>query len=352
MKPRATVIIDRKKIGYGHPCFIIAEAGVNHNGRLALALRLVDAAVRAGADAVKFQSFQAGALAGVGAPTAVYQRQGGQRESQRDMLRRLELSVPMHHAILAHCRARKILFLSSPFDEASADFLESLPVPAFKIPSGELTNIPFLRHVARKGKPILLSTGMANLIEVKEAVKAVRGTGNNRLILLHCTSLYPTPTRYANLRALHTLAREFQVPVGFSDHTEGILVGIAAVARGACILEKHLTLDRALPGPDHRASLAPDVFAHLVKSIRELEPALGHGRKEPAFGERAMARVIRKSWVAAKELIPGLTLKKKDLRLSRPGTGLAPSEWKSLVGKRVRHRVSEGSLMKTEMVFP
>ncbi len=347
---KSVIRIGKHSVGGPSACFIIAEAGVNHNGRLEKALRLVDAAARAGADAVKFQTFQTSRLVADMAPKAAYQRLGGRRETQREMLRRLELTAPMHHSLLAHCRARQLLFLSSPFDEASADFLESLPVPAFKIPSGELTNIPFLKHVARKGKPLILSTGRATLTEVRAAVKVVRQTGNTRLVLLHCTSLYPTPSHCANLRAIQTLEKEFHVPVGYSDHTEGTAVGVAAVALGAQIIEKHLTLDRTLPGPDHQSSLEPAEFAHLVDSIRNVESALGHGRKEPAPGERAMARVARKSWVATRDLAVGTVLGPHDVRLSRPGTGLAASEWKVLAGRRICRRVSAGSLMEREMV--
>lgn len=273
-------------MGSGRPCFIIAEAGVNHNGSLDLALKLVDAAVAAGADAVKFQTFRADRLVTLHAPKAAYQSETtGGAESQFEMLRKLELDERGHRALVDHCASRGIAFLSTPFDEESADILETLGVPAYKLPSGELTNLPFLRHVAQKKRPMIMSTGMATMEEVGKAVEAVRIAECTDLILLHCVSAYPADPADVNLRAMATLAESFGVPVGYSDHTLGIEVALAAVAMGACILEKHFTLDRSLPGPDHRISAEPAELATLVASARKVEAALGNGVKRPSLSE-------------------------------------------------------------------
>ena len=258
-------------IGEGHSCFVIAEAGVNHNGELELAHRLVDAAADAGADAVKFQTFKAEWLAAAGAPLAAYQHAGFDGGDQRELLGRLELSFEAHVELQRHAVARGILFLSSPFDEPSADLLERLGVPAFKVPSGELTNLPFLALLARMGRPLLISTGMASMVEVADAVDAVADAGDPPVALFHCVSSYPAVPADANLRAIPTLRRAFDVPVGWSDHTSGIEIPLAAVAIGADLVEKHLTLNRSLPGPDHAASLEPGEMTALVRWIRTVE---------------------------------------------------------------------------------
>ena len=287
-----------RAIGAGHQCFVIAEAGVNHNGDVKLARALVDAAIAAGADAVKFQTFRAEQLVTADAPKADYQQHTtGSDESQLAMLKRLELDEHSHRELLAYCGAKRILFLSTPFDETSADFLESLDVAAFKLPSGEVTNLPFLRHVARKHKPIILSTGMATLSEVSHAVDAIWQEGNRSLVLLHCVSNYPADPADSNLRAMATLGDAFGVPAGFSDHTMGDAMALAAVALGARVIEKHLTLDRALPGPDHQASMEPDAFRQMVERIHDVESGLGTGRKQPVAREAAVARVARKVWL-------------------------------------------------------
>jgi N,N'-diacetyllegionaminate synthase len=331
---RPAVLIHDRPVGEGHPCFVIAEAGVNHGGDLDRARRLVDAAARAGADAVKFQTFQAGRLVVAAAPKAAYQeRVPG---TALEMLRALELDEPAHRTLQAHCRDRGILFLSSPFEEASADLLERLGLPAFKLPSGELTNLPFLDHVARKGRPVLLSTGMATLGEVERALAALAPLGPGRVVLLHCVSSYPARPEDANLRAMATLARNFQVPVGYSDHTPGLEVALAAVALGAAVLEKHLTLDRTLPGPDQAASLEPGEFQALVAGVRTVESALGHGRKEPAPSELELVRVARKSVFAARDLARGTVLEPGHLVIKRPGTGLPPECLPALLGRTLR----------------
>lgn len=343
--------ISDRLIGSGHPCFVIGEAGVNHNGSLETALRLVDVAVCAGVDAVKFQTFTASRVVVRDAPKARYQEETtGSHESQREMLERLELSEEAHRRIQSYCRSRGVVFLSTPFDEESADFLESLDVPAFKIPSGELTNLPLLQHVARKRKPLIVSTGMATLPEVEAAVSAVRRTGNDRIALLHCVSAYPAAAADANLNAMRTMAQAFGVPIGFSDHTAGIDVALAAVALGACVIEKHFTLDRTLPGPDHRASLEPDALCALVKGVRTVEAALGHGRKEPVAAEADVAAVSRKSIVAACAIPAGTRLTRDLLVMKNPGTGWPPSMLGDVLGRVSARDIPADSLLTEEML--
>jgi N-acetylneuraminate synthase len=345
-----SIVIDGREVGANRPCFFIAEAGVNHNGSLELAHQLVETAARAGADAVKFQTFKAERLATPEAAKAAYQRrETDPEESQYEMLRRLELSPAAHRELAEHCRRERIMFLSTPFDEESADLLNDLGVPAFKVPSGELTNLPFLSYVARFGKPLIVSTGMAGLGEVEAAVRAVRATGNEEIILLHCVSNYPADPVDVNLRAIETMTRAFGVPAGYSDHTEGTEVSLAAVALGACVVEKHFTLDRTLPGPDHRASLEPLELTALVRGIRVIESALGDGRKEPAAAEAETAAVARRSLVAARSLAAGTTLAEEMIAMKRPGTGLPPSMRSYLIGRVLRAPVREGELLSLQM---
>lgn len=344
------VRIGDKLIGSHEPVFVIAEAGVNHNGDLTMARSLIDVAVDAGADAVKFQTFHADRIATAEAPKAGYQLQTtGEAESQFEMLRRLELSADAHRELRSFCDKRGIIFLSTPFDELAADFLDELSVPAFKISSGDLTNSPLLEHVARKGKPVILSTGMATLEEVIEAVTVLRAAGCEDPILLHCVSNYPANPADVNLRAMQTMQASFDVPVGFSDHTEGIEVALAAVALGASVIEKHFTLDRGLPGPDHRASLEPPELSKLIQGIRKVEEALGDGRKVPAASELDTAKVARRSLVAARDIPAGTTIDHKMIVLKRPGTGLSPSMLGTLLGRRARGNIASGSLLSLEM---
>jgi len=338
-RERATsqVVINQRHIGPGQPCFIIAEAGVNHNGEIEVAMRLVDAAVAAGADAVKFQTFKADRLA---IPTAL----------QYTMLRQLELSREAHMQLLDHCRRQGIVFLSSPFDEVSADLLETLGVEALKIPSGELTNLPLLRHVARKGKPMIVSTGMADVEEVACAIQAIEHAGHPPVVLLHCVSAYPAPPGEVNLRAMRTLADRFAVPVGYSDHTHGIEVALAAVALGACVIEKHLTLDRRMSGPDHAASVEPDELHRLVDGIRIVEAALGHGRKEPTVSEAPTAVVARKSLVAAKDIAAGTRLTEDLVTVKRPGIGLPPTMREHIIGKVATRDIPAQTVLSLEMM--
>ena len=347
----APIAVGGRIVGPGAPCFIIAEAGVNHGGSVESACLLVDAASHAGADAVKFQTFTAEALVTLDAPKAAYQRQAtGAGESQLEMLRALELPRKAYAAIVDRCRNRGILFLSTPFDEQSADFLGTLGVPAFKIASGEITNLPFLAHVARKLKPIILSTGMACLSEVESAVETIEREGNRHVILLQCVSNYPAAPADVNLRAMRTMAEACRLPVGYSDHTLGNQVALAAVALGACVIEKHVTLSRDLPGPDHQASMEPDELAGFIRGIRMVEAALGDGRKEPAASEAATAAVARRSLVAASDISAGTVLTEAVIAVRRPGTGLPPAMGPSLVGRIARVPIPRGAVITIEML--
>ena len=345
------VSIGGQTIGPGQPCFVIAEAGVNHNGSLDLARQLVDAALEAGASAVKFQTFKAEALVSPLAPKAEYQLQTTDAaESQFDMIRRLELSPDMHRQLMAYCQERGILFMSSPFDESSADLLDNLGVAVYKIPSGEITNLPFLDHVARKGQPMIVSTGMAYLGEVETAVRTIAAAGNRDVILLHCVSNYPADPGDINLSAMGTMARAFDTPVGYSDHTPGIEVALAAVALGASVVEKHLTLDRNLSGPDHRASIEPNEFKAMVQGVRSVEAAIGHGRKEPAASESNTADVARKSLVAGVDIPADTVLTEDMITVMRPGTGFPPAMRSQVAGRRVRVAIPLGTLITPDML--
>lgn len=347
----ATLSIGSRLMGANQPCFIIAEAGVNHNGDIELARRLIDAAVVAGVDAVKFQTFKAEQLVTADAPKAAYQqRTTDQNESQFDMLKQLELGFDSFRELYAYCQSKNMLFLSTPFDEDSADFLETLGMAAFKTPSGEITNLPYLTHIARKGRPMIVSTGMAYLGEVETAVQTIRAAGNPDLALLHCVSSYPANPADVNLRAMSTLSSAFGVPIGFSDHTLGLEIPLAAVALGASIIEKHFTLDHTLPGPDQAASLEPDQLTALVQGIRNVEAALGHGRKEPAVSEANTAAAARRSLVAARTLPAGTVLTEEDLAIKRPGTGLPPALRRHLVGRSTRVTIPHGTVLSLEML--
>lgn len=340
------------------PCLIIAEAGVNHNGSLSLAHQLVDAAADAGADIVKFQTFRAERLASSEAPKAAYQeRATGSAESQLEMLRGLELSESAHSELLRHCADRGIGFLSSPFDLESLDFLASLGVDRIKLGSGELTNAPMLLAVARTMLPLILSTGMSTLAEIEAALgvlafgylsadeppslKAFRAAWANpatrkllseRVTLLHCTTEYPAPRDQVNLRAMKTIEAAFGLPCGYSDHTEGIAVSLAAVALGARVIEKHFTLDRSMPGPDHKASLEPAELRALVDGVREIECAMGDGIKVPMPVEMPNMAVARKSLVASVPIARGAKISAADLAVKRPGTGPSPFDYWDVVG--------------------
>ena len=320
--------------------YIIAEAGVNHNGSLEIARRLVDAAKDCGAEAVKFQTFKAERLVTRNAEKAEYQkRTGSVGDSQFEMLKKLELGGDDFRVLLGHCNQIGIDFLSSPFDEESADLLDSLGMVAFKIPSGEITNHPFLKHVALKRKPVILSTGMSSLGEVEEAVDIFNLNGTPRLTLLHCITEYPAPYGEINLNAIGTLREAFKLDVGYSDHTPGIEIPLAAVALGATVIEKHFTLDNTMEGPDHRASLNPDDFRRMVLSIRNVEQAMGDGIKRPAPCEVKNKAIARKSVVAAITIKNGEIISLDKLSIKRPGYGVQPKDIEKIVGQRVNRTI-------------
>lgn len=330
-------------------CFIIAEAGVNHNGSLDLAKELVLKARQAGADAVKFQTFQASHLVTADAPQAEYQAANtGKTESQYDMLKRLELPLQAFAELNRFCQETGILFMSTAFDEESADFLHELGMPIFKIPSGELTNLPLLRHIARFGKPLIVSTGMGTLDEVAEAVETIRACGNDDITVLHCVSNYPAPPESVNLRAMAAMQAALGVPIGYSDHTMGIEASVTAVAAGARVIEKHFTLDCAMPGPDHKASLEPDDLAEMVRAIRRVEVLLGTGLKQPSEAELAVAKIVRRSVVAGRSIPAGTLISAEMLVLRRPGTGIPPARLPEVPGRIARVDIAEGSLIRWE----
>jgi N-acetylneuraminate synthase len=343
--------IAEKYVGAGHPCFIIAEAGVNHNGDLELARQLVDVAVASGSDAVKFQTYTTEKVMSRLAPKAEYQLQTTEvKESQFEMSKGLELPLEAFQDLKAYCDRLGILFLSSPFDEDSIDLLASLGVAAFKVPSGEITNLPYLTRMAKYGRPMIVSTGMAYLSEVETAVQTIEKAGNRQYALLHCVSNYPADPANINLRAMHTLSRAFDMPSGYSDHTPGIEIPLAAVAMGACVVEKHFTTDRNLPGPDQLASLEPTELTAMVQGIRTVESAIGNGRKDPAASEANTAAVARKSLVAARNIPANTKLTEELIAIKRPGTGLAPVQRDNLLGRTTIVDISEDSLLTWEML--
>ena len=328
---------------------IIAEAGVNHNGNLELAKKLIDAAAEAGADLVKFQTFNADRLATSTARKAAYQIQAtDSSESQHEMLRRLELTPGMHEAIIAHCAKRKIGFFSTAFDIESTDLLASYGQKQFKISSGEITNLPYLRHIGRLGRPVILSTGMATMDEIGSAIQILEnsGTPKTAITVLHCTTVYPTPMPEVNLRAMISIRDKLEVKVGFSDHTLGIEVAIAAVAMGATVIEKHFTLDRQMPGPDHKASLEPSELKSMVTAIRNIEVALGDGVKRPTPSETKNIAVVRKSIIASKSIQLGEVFTTKNLTTKRPGTGISPMRFDEVLGKKARRNFAEDDLIE------
>jgi N,N'-diacetyllegionaminate synthase len=349
--PSSFIQIGGKPIGSNYPAFIIAEAGVNHDGNLDTALALIDAAADAGADAVKFQTFVANSLASEFSPKAAYQIDAtGEEENQLEMLHRLELDEAAHQILISHCRSRNIIFLSSPFDPQCADLLARLKVPAIKLPSGEINNPFLLKHVGKMGKPIILSTGMANLDEVERALGWLNEVETNEIILLHCVSNYPANPADCNLLAMATMAAAFDVLVGYSDHTLGTEIPLAAVVLGACLIEKHLTLDCSRSGPDHAASMEPGPFSDMIKGIRKVESAFGHGRKEPATSEAAIAAVARRSIFAAERIPAGSVISAEMLTVRRPGTGLEPAMADKIIGRRAIKEIENGSILSESML--
>lgn len=349
-----TIKIANKIIFEKSPVFIIAEAGVNHNGRLDLALKLIDAAKEAGADAIKFQTFTAKNLATKDTGIADYAVKNlGKKESMVEMVKKLELDQADFSKLKDYCDAKGIIFLSTPHTFDAIDFLDSL-MPAYKISSGDLTNLPFIAKIAVKNKPIILSTGMATLAEVAEAVDVIKKMGNEQIILLHCTTSYPCEPQDVNLRAMQTLQTEFNLPRGYSDHTLGIDAAKLAVKLGAVIIEKHFTLDVNLPGPDHKASLEPRQLKEMVKAIRNKDDnisidkglLLGKATKQPTAKEIEIAKIARKSLVASKDIEQGTVITKDMLTIKRPGTGLAPKMYKAILGRQAKCDIKFDSLIK------
>lgn len=341
--------IGHKYIGDKHPCFIIAEAGVNHNGDVGLAKKLVDAAKEAGADAVKFQTFKAEDVVTKEAAMAEYQERNiGKIGTQLEMIKKFELKYADFAELKNYCDKKRIIFLSTPHSEGAADFLEPL-VLAYKIGSGDLTNLPFLKKIALKKKPIILSTGMATLKEVREAIDAIAKT-NKKIVILHCTTEYPCPLKAVNLRAMLTIKKEFNLPVGYSDHTDNIFVPVMAVAMGARVLEKHITLDKNMPGPDHKASFNPDEFKKMTDEIRVAEEILGDGIKKITESEKNIKKFIRKSIVARKDIFKGTTIKEDMLIIKRPGMGIEPKYFYKIIGKKAKKNIKKDQLLNRRMI--
>lgn len=338
--------IGDKLIGDGEPTFITAEIGVNHNGDVRLAKKLVDAAKDAEVDAVKFQTFKAERVVTRSAEKAEYQKEiTGSMEYQYSMLKKLELTKKDFKELFDYTGKKDVIFLSSSFDKESVDLLDKLGILAFKVASGEITNFPLLEYIAKKGKPIILSTGMSTLGEIEEALEVFRKKGNNQIILLHCVTSYPAKIKDANLRVIETLRHRFMLPVGFSDHTLGDTIPIAAATLGAVLIEKHFTLDRTLPGPDHRASLEPDELKGMVRAIREVEKALGDGVKKPTEDEKRIKKVVRRSIVAKVEIPKGTVITEDMLDLKRPGTGIEPKHLNKVIGKIAKKNIKLDELI-------
>ena len=328
---------------------IIAEAGVNHNGDLNMACDLIDVAVDAGVDLIKFQAFNADRLVTRSAIKADYQnRTTDSDESQYKMLHRLELTRESHEKLIKHCKSRGIGFLSTGFDQECVDMLVDLGINRFKIPSGEITNLPYLRHIGNFGRPVILSTGMSTLGEIEAAINVLEkaGTSRNLITVLHCNTEYPTPMADVNLQAMLTIRDAFRVAVGYSDHTLGIEVPIAAVALGATVIEKHFTLDRSLSGPDHKASLEPGELKAMVAAIRNIELALGDGIKRPSLSEAKNKPIARKSIVASELIRSGEAFTKKNLTIKRPGTGISPMRWDEFLGKKAQRDFAPDELIE------
>ena len=324
--------------------FIIAEAGVNHNGSIELAKKLISVARSAGADAVKFQTFKAESLVSKYAQKAEYQKQTTDRdESQFEMIKRLELDINAHKELMAYCEEQKIMFLSTPFDHDSIDLLNELGLEIFKIPSGEITNLPYLRHIGKLAKKVILSTGMSNLQEIEDAlgilVKA--GTKKENITVLHANTEYPTPMQDVNLKAMVTIGDTFGVAYGYSDHTLGIEIPVAAVALGAVCIEKHFTLDKMMEGPDHKASLEPDELKAMIDAVRNIQRALGDGIKKPSQSEKANIKIVRKSIVAKRTIDQGEVLNETNITVKRPGDGINPMRWDEIIGTRATRYYTE-----------
>lgn len=362
--------IGDRLVGEGEPCFIIAEAGVNHNGNIELAKKLVNVAKNAGADAIKFQTFKAEGVVSKYAEMTLYQKKNiRKKENQQEILKSLELSYKDFKGLKKYCDKTGIIFLSTPHSEDAIGFLESL-VPAYKVSSGDLTNILFLQKVAKRGKPIILSTGMATMKEVKEALNIIHNQNNKEIVTLHCTTNYPCPLNEVNLRAMQAMQKELNCLVGYSDHTLGIDVSIAAVILGAVVIEKHFTLDRKLPGPDHKASLEPKELKELVRSIRDteyvlkqgksaeeilknikhIEKTLGNEIKKPTKTEEKIKKITRKSIVSKVDIPKGTVVTRDMITVKRPGTGIEPKYLESVIGRRTKREINEDETITWEAI--
>lgn len=343
-----TIKIGKKFIGPDQPCFIIAEAGVNHNGDVNRALELIDLAAKAGADVVKFQTFFAEEIVTRTAERAKYQKTNMPKveETQWEMLKKLELPKESFAKLKDYAEKKGIMFLSTPYDIPSIDMLDDLGVTAFKVSSAWITNLPFLTHMAGKGKPIIFSRGMAYENEISQAIKTMRSAGAKDLILMHCHFNYPTDISDVNLRVLATLRDKFGLPTGFSDHTQGIAASLAAVALGAVAIEKHFTLDKNLPGPDHKASLAPDELITMIKGIRDVEKAMGKPKIDVTINEAPMRKVSRCSLVSAVNIPAGTVIRKKMIKIMRPGTGIMPKDLNKVIGKTVKTAILANTLIQ------
>jgi N-acetylneuraminate synthase len=336
-------------IGENTPTFIIAEAGVNHNGSIEKAKKLIDAAVEAGVDAVKFQTFNTDKLVTKNAPKANYQNETTDKdESQYNMLKKLELSKKNHNILLEYCSEKNIKFMSTPFSFDTVDLLEEIGIDIYKIGSSDTNNLPLLKYIASKDKPIILSTGMSNLTEVSEAVDTIKKTGNNNLVLLHCVSNYPAEYENINLKVMNTMRKAFDLIVGYSDHTLGIEVPIAAVAMGAKVIEKHFTLDKNMEGPDHKASLNPEELKQMVSSIRNIEKSLGDSIKKPTINESDNKNTVRKSLVINRKMNKNEVIKKENIEIKRPGTGIEPKFLDIINGMKLIRDVKEDQILVWE----
>jgi len=343
--------INNKTIGKDSPCFIIAEAGVNHNGKISNAKKLIDIARNAGADAVKFQTFTSENVVTPNTKSAEYQVKNiGKTVTQLEMIKAFELGYNDFIKLKEYCDKKEIIFLSTPHSFDAIDFLENL-VPFYKFGSGDLTNIPSIKHAAKKQKPIILGTGMAIMEEIKHAINAIKRTGNNQIIILHCTTNYPCPLDEVNLNVLQTLRKELDCIIGYSDHTMGLTVPIMAVSLGACVLEKHFTLNRNLEGPDHEASLEPEELKKLVKTIRDVEKAMGSFEKKPTKSELKIMNIVRKSIVSSTKLSKGLVIKKEHLAIKRPGIGIQPNELAKLIGKKTKKIIEKNTMLSWDDVI-
>jgi N,N'-diacetyllegionaminate synthase len=343
------VKIEHKSVGYGEPVFIVAEAGVNHNGDVDLGKKLIDAAKDAETDAVKFQAFKAENLVTKYAEKARYQKATtGPNESQYNMIKKLELKAEEFRELYDYAKKKNIIFLSSTVDKESVDLLGNLGVPAFKVASGEITNFPLLRYIAGKKKPVILSTGMSTLDEIEDALEVIRQKGVQDIVLLHCVTSYPAKIEDVNLRVIETLRHRFKLPVGFSDHTLGITASIASAALGAVLIEKHFTLDTSLPGPDHKASLEPDELKEMVRAIRDVEKALGDGIRKLTEDEERIKKVARRSIVAKVRIPKGTIITEDMLDLKRPGVGIEPKYLNDIIGKRAKKDIKPDELVTFE----